>query len=52
MAETKRYQTADGYYRYTFREYDTIEEAQLDLKKIIDNGFTDAVIIEVSKLQK
>ena len=52
MAETKKYKTTDGYYRYTYKEYDDLKEAELDLKKVIDYGFTDAVIIEVSKLQK
>jgi hypothetical protein len=51
MAEATRYQTKDGYYRYTYKEYDDMKEAELDLKKVIEYGFTDAVIVEVSKLK-
>lgn len=51
MAEAKKYQTKDGYYRYTYKEYNDMKEAELDLKKVIEYGFTDAVIVEVSKLQ-
>lgn len=50
MSETTRYRTKDGYYRYTFKEYDDLKEAELDLQKVIDNGFTDAVIVDVTKL--
>lgn len=52
MAETKKYVTKDGLYRYTYKEYDDLNVAKLDLKKVIDAGFTDAMIIEVAKLQK
>lgn len=46
------YQTQDGFYRYTYKEYDSLPEAQQDLIDLMDNGFPNAFIIEVTNLKK
>ena len=43
--------TADGYFRYTYKEFTDLDAANLELQKVIERGFVDAFIIEVSKLK-
>jgi outer membrane protein OmpA-like peptidoglycan-associated protein len=46
------YQTEDEYYRYTYKEYDVLEDAQKDLMYLMDKGFPNAFIIEVTNLKQ
>lgn len=45
----KEYLGADGYYRYTYMEFESIEEAKLKLQSIKDLGYTDAFVIDVNR---
>ena len=48
----KEYLGADGFYRYTYKEYKTKEEARSHLKDVINKGFPDAFIIDVKKYKQ
>ncbi len=52
LIEATKYQTEDNMYRYTYKEYDKLESAQKDLIYLMDNGFPNAFIIEVSNLKQ
>lgn len=52
IKDLKQYKTKDGFFRYTYKEYTDVEEAKADLEKVINLGFHDAFIIEVSKLKE
>jgi len=47
----KEVKTKDGYYRYTYKEFTDLNIANEELKKLVERGFADAFIIEVSKLK-
>jgi len=46
----KEVKTADGFYRYTYKEFTDLNIANEELKKMVERGFVDAFIIEVSKI--
>ncbi|MDA3881660.1 MAG: OmpA family protein [Bacteroidales bacterium] len=52
LIEATPYKTSDGFYRYTYKEYDALETAQKDLIYVMENGFPNAFIIEVENLKK
>jgi len=45
----KEYLGADGYYRYTYMEFSSREEATLKLQSIKELGYTDAFVIDVNR---
>ena len=47
----KEVKTKDGYYRYTYKEFTDLNIANEELKKMVEKGFVDAFIIEISKLK-
>lgn len=51
IEDVKEVKTADGYFRYTYKEFTDLNAANIELQKIIERGFVDAFIIEVSKLK-
>jgi len=51
IKDIKIIKTADGYLRYTYKEFTDLKEAEVALKEVYDRGFTNAFIIEVSKLK-
>ncbi|MFO7868855.1 MAG: hypothetical protein R6U95_06115 [Bacteroidales bacterium] len=46
------YKTSDGFYRYTYKEYNNLKSAQEDLIHVMENGFPNAFIVEVNNLTK
>ncbi len=52
LAQTTKYKTEDGFYRYTYKEYSSAEDANKDLFKLWDAGFPNAFIIEVKDLRQ
>jgi len=50
--EIKEYKTKDGYFRYTYKEFTDLKEAQAELEAIIEKGFNNAFIIETDRLKK
>ena len=52
LAETAKYKTEDGFYRYTYKEYSSVKEAGEDLFKIWDAGFPNAFIVAVKDLRE
>ena len=49
MKGVKEYLGADGYYRYTYLEFSSREEATLMLSKIKAKGYNDAFVINVNR---
>ena len=45
----KEYLGVDGYYRYTYMEFSSREEATRKLQSIKDQGYTDAFVIDVNR---
>lgn len=45
----KEYLGADGYYRYTYMEFLSREEATTKLQSVKDQGYTDAFVIDVNR---
>jgi len=52
LVAAAKYKTEDGFYRYTYKEYDSAEAARDDLITIMDSGFPNAFIIEVGDLKQ
>lgn len=48
----EEHKTSDGFYRYTYKKFNNIEEANVELLKVIEKGFTSAFIIETAELKK
>ncbi len=48
----KEYLGADGYYRYTYKEFKTKEEARNHLAEVTTKGYIDAFIIDVNKYKQ
>lgn len=48
----KEYLSADGIYRYTYKEYTTKYDAAIDLAKVYQLGYNDAFIIELNKFKQ
>ncbi len=51
-SEVEEHKTTDGFYRYTYKKFNNVEEANAELLKVIDKGFTSAFVIETSELKK
>ncbi len=51
-SEVEEHKTSDGFYRYTYKRFNNIEEANQELIKVIEKGFTSAFIIETAELRK
>jgi outer membrane protein OmpA-like peptidoglycan-associated protein/tetratricopeptide (TPR) repeat protein len=49
--EVKEVKTSDGFYRYTYKTFTDLSEAQKELEKIIEKGFVNAFIIDVDRLR-
>ncbi len=43
---------ADGYYRYTYKEFDDIQKAREEKQKIIELGYPDAFLVPVNKFNR
>ncbi len=48
----KEYLGADGYYRYTYKEFKTKEEARNHLNEVTNKGYIDAFIIDINKYKQ
>jgi outer membrane protein OmpA-like peptidoglycan-associated protein len=48
----KEYLGADGFYRYTYKEFKTKEEARKHLSEVTGKGFPDAFIIDIKKYKQ
>jgi len=51
LTGVKEIKCEDGFYRYTLGTYKSKNSATKELKKLIDKGFNDALIIDTSKLK-
>lgn len=51
ISGVKEIKCLDGFYRYIYGTYKSRSSAEKELKKIIEKGFTEALIIDLSKLK-
>ena len=42
----------DGFYRYTYGEYEGYDVAKTEIQKVIDAGFTDAFIVKLDQFEQ
>jgi outer membrane protein OmpA-like peptidoglycan-associated protein len=51
LGDVEEVKTKDGYYRYTYKKFNNLEEAEAELAKVVELGFNNAFIIETDKLK-
>jgi len=49
LPHVRRYECNDGFYRYVTGEYDRIEEARMNLPRVKNKGYQDAMIMPTSR---
>jgi len=52
MKGVKEHYSSDGFYRYIYGQFPTIEIAREECKKIIEQGFPDAFVTSMNKFQE
>jgi len=47
----KEMKSQDGYYRYFYKEFNSLKEAEIELNNLVEQGYTDAFILDMQNIK-